>query len=387
MRRALLLALVVACSASNDAKTFDAPSPEDFMRVSSMLGARCGSLDCHGQMARNFRLYDKFGLRLSPEDFPGGRQDQQEEHDANYLSVLSLEPEILSEVSHDGGKNPERLSLVRKARELESHKGGNALDDLGSPTGESNARHCLYSWLEGKVDAKACFAASTFAKPPGFAGTGTGGTGGTGGGPSGGSGGTQSGGGGTLGGGGGALGGSGGTLGGGGGFGGNTGGSTTNGGTGGSSGTGGGGGCGASGPACPVDFWPGDYDPTCKAPKPPPAGHLSLSKVECQTCHGATGTATQFYFAGVVWHWGGKQGAANIEVGLRDGNTFIYTCTDANGFFSVPLATTPPINWLSVESRIRAELGEKIMPSDKEHKPTCNDSKCHADPLHQIWAP
>lgn len=124
----------------------------------------------------------------------------------------------------------------------------------------------------------------------------------------------------------------------------------------------------------------GDYDPTCKAPKPPPAGHLSLSKVECQTCHGATGTATQFYFAGVVWHWGGKQGAANIEVGLRDGNTFIYTCTDANGFFSVPLATTPPINWLSVESRIRAELGEKIMPSDKEHKPTCNDSKCHADP-------
>jgi hypothetical protein len=61
---------------------------------------------------------------------------------------------------------------------------------------------------------------------------------------------------------------------------------------------------------------------------------------------------------------------------------------DAGGPSALGGVTEAPApNWLTVENRIRSWLGEKIMPSDKEHKATCNDAKCHADLQHQLWAP
>ncbi len=367
-RLAMIAAIAVACSVSSEPKSFDAPSSEHFMRVSAMLQSQCGSLDCHGQTSRNFRLYSENGLRLSKDDIPGGKHGSPAENDANYTSVLALEPEILHQVFHDGGADPERLTLVRKGRNSEAHKGGRAFTDLGD--------RCLVSWLQSNVDEKTCFEASVLDKPPGFSGGGTGGTGGIGG--MGGSAGSA-----TGGAAGSVTGGNGGTINGG------TGGVVTGGGGGTGGGTGGDGGGG--GVVCfPGDFWPCSYDETCEAPTPSPADHDAYAADDCMACHAAGGSAGpghEFLLAGVVWIFGAGKGADHIEVGLRDATTFTYTCTDARGFFSVPLAGSPVPSWHTVESRIRSPFGEKIMPQEKEHAPTCNSKKCHADVEHQIWAP
>ncbi len=384
MRRVGAIAFVaVACSVSSEPKAFDAPTSDNFRYVSDMLGARCGSLDCHGQPGRNLRLYGKFGLRLASSDISGGKQSTPAEHDANYASVIALEPELMNRVFHDGGGDPDRLTLVRKARNTESHKGGRAIDENGD--------RCIVSWLRGDLDAKACFAGSIIEKPPGFSGSNSGGTGGT---TTGGSGGTITGGtagantggvaGSTTGGAGGSItGGSGGTI-ASGGIGGTVGGGT---GGGGGGGTGGGGGV-----TCGLDFWPCAYDvyASCLPAKPSPADHGAYAGVDCQTCHvagGSAGPGQEFLFSGVVWAYFANNGAEHIEVAVRDGANFFLTCTDQRGFFFVPAASNPAVNWLNVETRIRAVLGEKIMPSDKEHKPSCNSSDCHADPEHQLWAP
>ena len=64
--------------------------------------------------------------------------------------MVGLEPEVMSAVVSQGGAQPERLTLVRKARGTEAHKGGslmNAGDDRDV---------CLTSWLAGKTDTVAC---------------------------------------------------------------------------------------------------------------------------------------------------------------------------------------------------------------------------------------
>jgi hypothetical protein len=92
-------------------------------------------------------------LRLAPTDVPGGRATTTDEIDADYQSVIGLEPEILAAVVQDGGARPERLTLVRKARGTEHHKGG----ALITP-GDAQDR-CLTSWLAGAVDESACASA------------------------------------------------------------------------------------------------------------------------------------------------------------------------------------------------------------------------------------
>lgn len=340
MKRALGVLLAGACSVATEPLAFNAPPRENFRYVSAALTARCGSLDCHGGSERSLRLHHKFGLRLAPSDVAGGRQDTVAEHDANYTAILALEPELMHRVVREGGRRPERLTLFRKGRHLESHVGGRALDDATD--------RCLRSWVAGEVDAKTCFAASQLAKPPGFSGSsGTGGGGGTGG--------------------------SGGTSGSGG------------------LGAGGAGGSGGGGVVCfDDDFWPCTWDPECKPEKPAPVDHLALVAEDCMGCHAAGGEAgpgQEFFIAGVVWEWGAKQGAPGIEIGLRDGDTFHYTCTDSLGFFFLRAAGQPEPNWGAVETRARSELGEKTMPDDKEHRASCNSADCHALPDHQIWAP
>ena len=356
MRWLLALAAVAACSVTSRDRALDAPPPDDFRYVSDMLVKRCGSLDCHGQDGRSLRLHGKFGLRLDPAHVPGYNKDTLAEVDANYAAVLTLEPEVLESVHRDGGRGADRLTVLRKGAGIESHTGGAALGDLGVA--------CLTSWLEAQLDKKTCVEAAQLEAPPGFASGGSGGTGGTpsggtgggtGGTPSGGNGGTPSGGGGTTGG---------------------TGGTTASGGA-----PGGGGGCGLC-----IDFWTDYYDPNCK-PKAAPADHLALVSSQCHTCHGPSGSATQFFIAGMLWDFGAQKGAPKIEVGLREGSIFVYTCSDSAGFFSVPAAGAPKLDWTKVETRLRGEYGEKIMPAEKEHKPTCSEAKCHSDPEHQLWAP
>lgn len=130
-----------------------------FAPVSNMLGARCGSLDCHGQTGRPLRIYSSRGLRLDPEDLSGHGGTRSAEHEANFLAVVSLEPELTCDVLRDHGRDPERLSLVRKSDGGEAHKGGAPL------RGQQDGRACLLDWLAGTVDDERCALAAELERP------------------------------------------------------------------------------------------------------------------------------------------------------------------------------------------------------------------------------
>jgi hypothetical protein len=153
---AALLAAGLACAPAPDPNArvpLVAPTLGSFEPVSDLLDHRCGSLDCHGTVGRNLRILGHEGLRLDPADLPGGSPTTTAELAANYDSVVSLEPEIMSAVVADGGAHPERLTLVRKARGTESHKGGALI-----VVGDAQDR-CLTSWLAGALAQGACVTA------------------------------------------------------------------------------------------------------------------------------------------------------------------------------------------------------------------------------------
>lgn len=130
------------------------PSFDFFPPVSDALHSHCGTLDCHGQEGRNLRLYGLNGLRLSQPDVPGIGATTDAEYGENYRSVTLFEPELLEQLLLSGGVNPERLTLVRKGRGTEHHKGKVAMEP-GGP-----ADRCLLAWLAGGSDEVSCLEAA-----------------------------------------------------------------------------------------------------------------------------------------------------------------------------------------------------------------------------------
>ena len=51
------------CVANDGVTDAKCPPIEDFRSVSALLEQRCGTLDCHGDVARPFKLYGRIGLR------------------------------------------------------------------------------------------------------------------------------------------------------------------------------------------------------------------------------------------------------------------------------------------------------------------------------------
>jgi hypothetical protein len=113
---AALVALACSAPDPNAQTVVVGPSRSQFDMVQPFMGSSCGSLDCHGVRYRNLKVYGVNGLRFLPGDVPGGNPTTPAEVDATYASVVFLEPEIMNEVVADNGQNPERLTLVRKAR-------------------------------------------------------------------------------------------------------------------------------------------------------------------------------------------------------------------------------------------------------------------------------
>jgi len=142
-----------ACSSPDTAARVDPIGPDraQFEPVAKVLNQRCGTLDCHGNLYRNLRLYGYGGLRLpaDPVNLPD-RDTTTAELDASYDAVIGLEPESMRDVVLDKGFAPERLSLVRKARNTERHKGGAPL------TQGDDADVCITSWLANATNVKAC---------------------------------------------------------------------------------------------------------------------------------------------------------------------------------------------------------------------------------------
>jgi hypothetical protein len=132
------------------------PDESTFLPVANLLSARCGSIDCHGTIARNLRVYGSTGLRWLPNDRPLYPVCNTPEEDLQtYDSVVGLEPEAMSAVASGG--DPSLLTMVNKARGTEAHKGGQIWT-----TGDASDR-CLTTWLQGKPSPNDCETAVTTA--------------------------------------------------------------------------------------------------------------------------------------------------------------------------------------------------------------------------------
>jgi hypothetical protein len=148
----------------------ECPSAIGFRDVSQVLERRCGTLDCHGDPSRPFRIYGRTGLRRPeteqsyleglPEgalgDFSeyrtGGTEPTSDrEVAANRLAACGVEPELMMSVVQ-GDAEPGELTLVRKPRLTEAHKGGFVWKE--GIAGDK----CLVSWIQGTIDATACIA-------------------------------------------------------------------------------------------------------------------------------------------------------------------------------------------------------------------------------------
>ncbi|MDP9037442.1 MAG: hypothetical protein M3O50_21805 [Myxococcota bacterium] len=160
---ALALAGGVACSSAEQRRIgVTAPDSSEltFGSVADYLVHRCGTLDCHGQTGRNLRVWGCDGMRLDAFDqvscnrLVGGKPTTVQEHQATYRSVVGLEPSVMTAVVQGGGKHPELLTLVRKARGTEAHKGG----AIVIPGDAQDT--CITSWLAGNTDTTACASAS-----------------------------------------------------------------------------------------------------------------------------------------------------------------------------------------------------------------------------------
>ena len=155
----LLLSGLVAMACSTppaDSRVVEAvPDRASFPPVAELLVRRCGTLDCHGESGRNLRIYGSLGLRLAPGDRPVSKgKTTAAEYDEDFASVVGLEPELMSAVVASGGASPDRLTLIRKARGTEHHKGG-ALWSEGDPQDL-----CITSWLSGHTDEAGCVSAT-----------------------------------------------------------------------------------------------------------------------------------------------------------------------------------------------------------------------------------
>jgi hypothetical protein len=183
---------------------FDPTKPDDaFVIVSEVYERRCGTLDCHGQPSRPLRIYGNSGLRRpepdlgtekceTDKDCPpgpgrvckkgigcidatindyaqyyagGGVGTTPSERLENWMSICGLEPELFTIVfCCSAGKDRcqgfdyatlcakpenydvERLTLVRKARNREKHKGG-LIWNKGQP-GDA----CTTNWITDVYD-------------------------------------------------------------------------------------------------------------------------------------------------------------------------------------------------------------------------------------------
>ena len=148
--------VVTGCSSPDTSATVDptagdaGPSREQFDFVAPVLSRRCGSIDCHGSIYRNMRIYGYGGLRTGAEatDPMTPMRVTAAEAQASYESVVGLEPEVMRTVVQQGGAGVERLTFVRKGRGDEDHKGNKRLN--------ADSDLCVTSWLANHVDEDAC---------------------------------------------------------------------------------------------------------------------------------------------------------------------------------------------------------------------------------------
>src|SRR5262245_24384547 len=94
----VLMTAQAACVTESDSgpQEFSCPTETDWPIVSQTLERRCGTLDCHGDPSRYFRLWGRNGARLSDSDVVGSTDGTSAaELSENRLSACGLEPELM----------------------------------------------------------------------------------------------------------------------------------------------------------------------------------------------------------------------------------------------------------------------------------------------------
>jgi hypothetical protein len=154
---AAALSTAASCSTPEDGRVGvtgpPGPVAPQAWEVGNALLYTCGSLECHGSKYRNMRVYGFGGLRADPSMLPSGEGTTDAEFALTYRAVVGLEPEVMTNVTREKS-GYDRLALVRKAKGLDNHKGGNRM-----PSGSAMEK-CLLSWLGSATDVAACNAAS-----------------------------------------------------------------------------------------------------------------------------------------------------------------------------------------------------------------------------------
>jgi hypothetical protein len=165
---ALLLLGVVGCLEAPGPRATSCPDGAIFAsEVMLVIERRCGSLDCHGSIARPMRVYSQTGLRYvdivkdgtaqyndpnaaeKSGTYPGFKKaTTPAESQETLRSICGLEPERMTQVVLGQEADPERLLLLSKPLELERHKGGKVISK-GSPD-----YNCILSWMQGKPPNK-----------------------------------------------------------------------------------------------------------------------------------------------------------------------------------------------------------------------------------------
>lgn len=149
MAGAVGLLATASCASVPDAERFTVVLQPDYdvykNNVDNYLRRRCGTLDCHGQPGRAYRIYGREGFRFYNEDaglISGVQATTPEEVRANFQAIVGLEPEEMSRVIASQGADVNKLLFLRKPLRLERHKGGPAMaeDDPGY--------RCVRAWLQ-----------------------------------------------------------------------------------------------------------------------------------------------------------------------------------------------------------------------------------------------
>ncbi len=161
------LAAASGCSSQSPGSRVSQPLLPDtatFPYVGELLVVRCGTLDCHGSLYRNLRVFGDEGLRYAATDSPCVPQrTTATEFRQDYDSIVGLQPEVMNQVMADHGVDPERLDFLAKPLGLQAHKGLVLIH-----AGDDSYR-CITSWLASHTDEAACLRAlpgSICALPP-----------------------------------------------------------------------------------------------------------------------------------------------------------------------------------------------------------------------------
>jgi len=140
----------VSCASSYDADRTTGIITPDFdtyvAQVDAYLTRRCGSLDCHGQPGRAYRIYSREGFRLytilDGSLVSGQQATHPDEQRANFQALISLEPEEMTRLMARQGENPNQIIFLRKPLKIERHKGGPAMAE------EDPGYRCVVAWLQ-----------------------------------------------------------------------------------------------------------------------------------------------------------------------------------------------------------------------------------------------